>query len=258
MKHPYRTAALASAVLVSLGLSSAAFAGGRPDLVLSGLKAGRGHEADQLLVKFRDGSTAAQQNAVRQGLGAQKLDTVRGGNAKKGELALLKMPAGRDLASAIKHAERQSGRRIRRAELDLPAQRHLQRHLLHQRFAVGHVRRCVVAGQPVRLAGRRGLGRRPHRLQQCRRRRHRRRHLLQPRRPRRQHLDQSVRCRPTASTTTATATSTTSAAGTSTAAATTSTPVAPTTTTARTWRARSPASAATARAWPACAGAASS
>src|SRR5688572_23497971 len=98
MKHPYRTAALASAVLVSLGLSSAAFAGGRPDLVLSGLKAGRGHEADQLLVKFRDGSTAAQQNAVRQGLGAQKLDTVRGG---KGELALLKMPAGRDLASAI-------------------------------------------------------------------------------------------------------------------------------------------------------------
>ena len=101
MKHPYRTAALASAVLVSLGLSSAAFAGGRPDLVLSGLKAGRGHEADQLLVKFRDGSTAAQQNAVRQGLGAQKLDTVRGGNARKGELALLRVPAVRDLASAI-------------------------------------------------------------------------------------------------------------------------------------------------------------
>ncbi|HEY5782729.1 MAG TPA: S8 family peptidase [Lysobacter sp.] len=98
MKHPYRTAALASAVLVSLGLSSAAFAGGRPDLAIAGLKAGRAHEADQLLVKYRDGSTSAQQAAVRNGLGAQKLETVRGG---KGEIALLRMPAGRDLASAI-------------------------------------------------------------------------------------------------------------------------------------------------------------
>ena len=98
MKHPYRTAALASAVLVSLGLSSAALAGGRPDLAIAGLKAGRAHEADQLLVKYRDGSTAAQQAAVRNGLGAQKLETVRGG---KGEIALLRMPAGRDLASAI-------------------------------------------------------------------------------------------------------------------------------------------------------------
>ncbi|MBF6024357.1 S8 family peptidase [Lysobacter niastensis] len=101
MKHPYRTAALAGAVLVSLGLSSAAFAGGRPDLSIAGLKAGRAHEADQLLVKYRDGSTSAQQDGVRRGLGAQKLDTVRGGNGKKGELALLRLPAGRDLSSAI-------------------------------------------------------------------------------------------------------------------------------------------------------------
>src|SRR5262245_28465541 len=101
MKHPYRTAALAGAVLVSLGLSTAAFAGGRPDLVIAGLKAGRGHEADQLLVKFRDGSTAAQQDGVSRGLGAQKLDVVRGGNGKQGELALLRLPAGRDLAATI-------------------------------------------------------------------------------------------------------------------------------------------------------------
>src|SRR5688500_8552504 len=90
MKHPFRTAALSAAVIVTLGLSSAAVAGGRPDLVLAGLKAGRAHETGELLVKFRDGSTAAQQAAVRQGLGAEKLDTVRGGNAKKGELALLR------------------------------------------------------------------------------------------------------------------------------------------------------------------------
>jgi len=98
MKHPFRTAALSAAVIATLGLSSAALAGGRPDLVLAGLKAGKAHEADQLLVKFRDGSTAAQQAAVRQGLGAQKVQTVRGG---KGELALLALPKGRNLAAAV-------------------------------------------------------------------------------------------------------------------------------------------------------------
>ena len=53
-------------------------------------------------MKFRDGSTAAQQTAIRQGLGAQKLDTVRGGNAKKGELALLRLPAGKDMAATVR------------------------------------------------------------------------------------------------------------------------------------------------------------
>uniref|UniRef100_UPI002FCBE1F2 S8 family serine peptidase n=1 Tax=Devosia sp. TaxID=1871048 RepID=UPI002FCBE1F2 len=97
MKHPFRTAALAGAVIATLGLSSAAFAGGRPDLVLAGLKAGKAHEAGQLLVKYRDGATASQQSAVRHGLGAQKIDTVRAG---KGELALLKLPAGANISAA--------------------------------------------------------------------------------------------------------------------------------------------------------------
>jgi subtilisin family serine protease len=102
MKHPFRTAALSAAVIATLGLSSAAVAGGRPDLVLAGLKAGKAHEAGELLVKFRDGSTAAQQTAIRQGLGAEKLDTVRGGNAKKGEVALLRLPAGKDMAATVR------------------------------------------------------------------------------------------------------------------------------------------------------------
>jgi len=102
MKHPFRTAALAGAVIATLGLSSAAFAGGRPDLVLSGLNAGKAHEAGQLLVKYRDGASAAQQAAVRHGLGAQKLDTVRAGNASKGELALLKLPHGASVAAAVR------------------------------------------------------------------------------------------------------------------------------------------------------------
>src|SRR5688572_24177713 len=94
MKHPFRTAALSAAVIATLGLSSAAMAGGRPDLVLAGLKAGKAHQAGELLVKFRDGTTAAQQAAVRQGMGAQKIQTVRGVHAKKGELDLLRLPAG--------------------------------------------------------------------------------------------------------------------------------------------------------------------
>ena len=82
-------------------MSSSALAGGRPDLVLAGLKAGKAHEANELLVKFRDGSTAAQQSAVRQGLGAQKIQTVRNGNARKGELALLRLPAGKSMAATV-------------------------------------------------------------------------------------------------------------------------------------------------------------
>src|SRR5688572_5107791 len=100
MKHPFRTAALSAAVIATLGLSSAA-AAGRPDLVLAGLKAGKAHEAGELLVKFRDGSTAAQQSAIRQGLGAQKVDTVRAGSVKKGELTLLRLPAGKDMAASV-------------------------------------------------------------------------------------------------------------------------------------------------------------
>ena len=99
MQKSFRRAALASAVLVSLGLSATALAGGRPDLAIAGLKAGHPHEAGQLLVKFREGASAATQDAVRRGLGAEKLQTVRGG---KGELALMRLPAGRSIESAIR------------------------------------------------------------------------------------------------------------------------------------------------------------
>ncbi|MDQ3228721.1 MAG: S8 family serine peptidase [Pseudomonadota bacterium] len=93
---------IAAAIVLSLGLSSAAFAGGRPDLVLSGLQAGRAHVPGELLVKYRDGTTDTQQAAARNSQGAQKVRTVRNGNARNGELALLKLPAGRDVASAVR------------------------------------------------------------------------------------------------------------------------------------------------------------
>ena len=102
MTHSFRTAALAGAVIASLGLCSTAAAGGRPDLVMAGLKAGRAHQSDEIIVKFRDGTSAAEQTAVRQGLGANKLDTIRAGNAMRGETSLLKLPAGVGVAAAVR------------------------------------------------------------------------------------------------------------------------------------------------------------
>ncbi len=99
MNKPLRRAALVSAVLASLGIASAAYAGGRPDLVLGSLQAGHPHVAGQLLVKFRDGVPATQQASVRQGVGAQKLETVRPG---RGEHALMKLPAVMSIAAAVR------------------------------------------------------------------------------------------------------------------------------------------------------------
>lgn len=97
-----RHAVLATAVVASLGLSSVAFAGGRPDAVLAGLNAGRAHETGELIVKFRDGTTATDQDIVRRGLGAQKLDTLRQGRGGKGETALMRLPAGASLADTVR------------------------------------------------------------------------------------------------------------------------------------------------------------
>lgn len=102
MTHSFRTAALAAAVIATLGLTSTAAAGGRPDLVLAGLNAGRAHQSNEIIVKYRDGTSAAEQAAVRQGLGANKVETVRGGSARLGETVLLKLPAGVGVAAAVR------------------------------------------------------------------------------------------------------------------------------------------------------------
>lgn len=99
MKSALRIAALCGAV-VSI-LSASAVAGGRPDLSLAALKAGRAHLPGELLVKYRDGASAAQRNAAGKAFGLEKIETVRGGNARKGELALVRVPAGRDLAATL-------------------------------------------------------------------------------------------------------------------------------------------------------------
>lgn len=102
MKHSFRTGALAGAVIATLGLFSTATAGGRPDLVMAGLKAGRAHQTDEIIVKYRDGADAVAQAAVRQGLGAQKADTLRAGNSRRGDTVLLKLRTGTSVAAAVR------------------------------------------------------------------------------------------------------------------------------------------------------------
>ena len=97
-----RRAALATAVVASLGVSSVALAGGRPDAVIAGLNAGRPHQAGELIVKFRDGSTAASQETVRRGLGADKIETLRRGHGNAGEIALMRLPAGASMADTVR------------------------------------------------------------------------------------------------------------------------------------------------------------
>ena len=96
-----RMAVWVGLTLVAMGAAQAASAGGRPDLVIKGLRAGQPHASGELLVKYRDGAAAADRQAVAQGLGAQKLDTVRRGNGRTGEIALLKLPVNLDLAAAV-------------------------------------------------------------------------------------------------------------------------------------------------------------
>ncbi|MEO5963249.1 MAG: S8 family peptidase [Thermomonas sp.] len=94
-------AVLSAAVMIALGLSATAAAGGRPDLVANGLRAGVPHQPNELLIQFKAGASAADQAVVRRGLGAQKIQTVRGGGNGRGELALFKLPAGIGLADAV-------------------------------------------------------------------------------------------------------------------------------------------------------------
>lgn len=102
MNGKHRFSLLAGSVLIALGSSFAVQAGGRPDLVLQSLNNGRAHASGELLVKYRDGASASDRQALNEGLGAQKLETVRAGDSKKGELALLRLPSGLDMAAAVR------------------------------------------------------------------------------------------------------------------------------------------------------------
>ena len=96
-----KSAVLSAAVLIALGLSATATAGGRPDLVANGLRAGVPHQQSELLIQFKAGASSADQAAVTRGLGAQKIKTVRGAGSGRGELSLFKLPANVGVADAV-------------------------------------------------------------------------------------------------------------------------------------------------------------
>ena len=101
MKPVARRAVLAGAALAVLGLSPAAFASAKTDAILAALKAGRPYQPGELIIKFRDGTTAAQQQAILDGIGARKAQVLRGASRSRSETALLRMPMVISVASAV-------------------------------------------------------------------------------------------------------------------------------------------------------------
>jgi subtilisin family serine protease len=94
-----KLASLSLAVITALGLAQTAAAGGRPDLVAAGLKAGKAHVGNELLVQFKADASAADRAAVIRGLGAQRAESIRGA---KGNIEVLRLPRGLMVADAVR------------------------------------------------------------------------------------------------------------------------------------------------------------
>lgn len=97
---------LALAIIAAFGMSvSTAYAGGRSDLVLSGLQDGRAHTGE-LLVQFKPNATEIDFRAVEAGLNASSVKIVR--QDSKGRLELYRLPAGLAVADAVRGVEQDS------------------------------------------------------------------------------------------------------------------------------------------------------
>ena len=101
MNRSLQSATLAAAIVLALGVISPAEAAGRPDLVQRGLKQGKPHVFNEVLVKFKDGVTASDRRAVRQGLGASQLRTVRANRRNGGDLILTRLPMSVAVSTAV-------------------------------------------------------------------------------------------------------------------------------------------------------------
>ena len=101
---------LSLAIAAAMAVSTAASAGGRSDLVLAALAAGKAqHTPGELLVQFAPGASAADRNAIRSGLGASRIETVRGAGNGKGDLELLRLAPGLAVADAVRGLDGVSG-----------------------------------------------------------------------------------------------------------------------------------------------------
>ena len=93
----------AVAALAALAVAAPAAAGGRSDLVLAALKAGKAqHAPDELLVQYKAGAGENDFRAVRAKLNGADAETYRSNGRT---LALVKLPKGASLAAAIRLLE---------------------------------------------------------------------------------------------------------------------------------------------------------
>jgi hypothetical protein len=97
---------LAFAFAMTVSAAVPAVAAGRPDLVQSGLAAGRVHVPQEILVQFKPGVTDEQKNRALARVEATSLEVVVAGrsraDAHKGDLELVKFAPGRALAAALR------------------------------------------------------------------------------------------------------------------------------------------------------------
>jgi subtilisin family serine protease len=92
---------LSLAIVAALAMSQAQ-AGSRSAAVLAALSANTPHAQGELLVQFAAGASLNDRTAVIAGLGANKLETVRGAVSGRGEVALLHLPTGMPVADAVR------------------------------------------------------------------------------------------------------------------------------------------------------------
>jgi len=102
-----RLSLLASATMLALGVSSAADAGGRPDLVNQGLAQGKQYAAGQMIIQYRSFATAADKARVGKALGnGVTADVLARKGSKQGvygdlELVRFNFPAGTQMSAKL-------------------------------------------------------------------------------------------------------------------------------------------------------------
>ena len=94
---------LATATMMALGLSSAADAAGRPDLVKKDLLRGKQYAAGQLIVQYRSFATEKDKQRVQRTLGGSRADVLgrKGRLNLSGDIELVQFAAGTTMQSKL-------------------------------------------------------------------------------------------------------------------------------------------------------------
>lgn len=99
-----RLSVLATATLLALGVSSAANAGGRPDLISQDLQRGKQYVAGQMIIQYKSYATVADKQRVQKLLSSNSADSLakRGGRLNiQGDIDVVKFPAGPTMQSKL-------------------------------------------------------------------------------------------------------------------------------------------------------------